>query len=1157
LYNNGTLTVYSGYEVNMVGGYEGTLVNYGSMFVDEGSQFAVIGGAVRTSGYFVAGGDIFVHDAQFEMQSGQVVVEGTMSLSGDGNGYGYGTLLVDSGGYFQDYGTITVGSGGVVVNNDTIEEYEVAAISVAGGTFWNYNNLEVCGATLEVTDGGYLYSPNILCVYSGSTVVVAGGGETNSDSVMDLAGWTGVYDGSTFTILGDENGGGVVNNAGELDVYYGGSMSIHDGGTVAVATGATLYTGMDYYSSAQSARQPAAARARSSNALDNSSAQIILGDGGAIQNSGAVVIGDGGTLDMIGQLINMPGATVNNAGQILVGGNSPDLGSMLGNNTGIITLTKDTDLTGVTINGTVNISSDVMVTARNITFGNGMFLNGGLLIWHDNAISQLIASVANAGTIAFDGDISLSRTTLASGNYEIWGTATNDGTLSITAGPFGASVTNYGTLYWNSNDLGTLSQIVNRGEVICWGLSEKHFDGDSYLTNFSSAFSIETDVLGNGSGLGPLSLPIDGQWTPGLNPGSLNEFTVTYNPVISTIFYVTGNKTYTLPSVIWPVTGPDVLLLTVATQHSGNTPGWIHLEDVELTPAGIPTRKLPWEAQAFLAPSGNQDTLRISGATLRSGFTLTGKIQIEDPRDGNAFILKLQAGTDSTTHAPFEALSARSIAPGANYVESSVLTPDLYVEERSSGTSHRSFAAIVASAKTFTAPGGAAPIVRWTVVPVGGSAGAQPFSGTFGAGGTIITFSPEGSRTYLLSAWNDANNNGLLDLGEVSHGITVHIVRVTGISVSDEELSLNSLILQNDQTTGDLDVYMKPTSSTALIDVTPSFDPADSSTASHIVWHATSGSYQPLSGVCSSADVIQLSLPVATGEWSVDLGFDTDMSGNWSSVDHMTYHVKVHLLKIQVVGLTFGGSGMQNVSLDDGNGQYPSTWQWWDNNQNGIIDGTTYPNGTIYSGTGGGTERACPLSYVRSIPGKPSTLALSAVFHVTTAVPAGLRIQGISSVSGLTFGAMQTASSYPVFDYVAGAIASMIDSQLLTIAWQFSLDGITWHEFERTSNRLYVTGTSANNAFETVLNLGCDGAKGMRPGDSTDSEVQRRALDKAIFNEIWAKEFAGLHVERADGTPLCYYNPMLTSDTKTSQLLKDGNGQCGSWAHLFIDTLRA
>ena len=249
---------------------------------------------------------------------------------------------------------------------------------------------------------------------------------------------------------------------------------------------------------------------------------------------------------------------------------------------------------------------------------------------------------------------------------------------------------------------------------------------------------------------------------------------------------------------------------------------------------------------------------------------------------------------------------------------------------------------------------------------------------------------------------------------------------------------------------------------------------------------------------------------------------------------------------IALQSVAFGGTGFQTVSRDNGNGVYGST-QWMDGNLNGTIDPapgiTEYSNQTI-DALAPYSDWRFPLSYVRSTAEQESRIVASPVLSQPIA-SSPLLIRG--GGWGFTFppqivigGAASIAANE--------ALPQTIDDSLASIDWEASADGgNSWFELGFSGNHLYVTGAAAPEAFETVLDLGCDGAR------SLDPTTQRAQ----VASGIWAG-FSGNETRRVDRKLMKYNHDTDTGNTAAAMLSDaEGRGRCDSWADLLVQTLGA
>jgi len=124
----------------------------------------------------------------------------------------------------------------------------------------------------------------------------------------------------------------------------------------------------------------------------------------------------------------------------------------------------------------------------------------------------------------------------------------------------------------------------------------------------------------------------------------------------------------------------------------------------------------------------------------------------------------------------------------------------------------------------------------------------------------------------------------------------------------------------------------------------------------------------------------------------------------------------------------------------------------------------------------------------------------------------------------------------------------------MLINWQISLDGgNTWQSIGISENRIYVVHDTPNKdvmanggipmgLYETLFNIGCKYAK-------------NETIQETIIQKIW-EGFETLEVRRADGEQMYYYKDYDANNIEAWQLIYSLDGQCGSWAKLFIDVLK-
>jgi hypothetical protein len=211
---------------------------------------------------------------------------------------------------------------------------------------------------------------------------------------------------------------------------------------------------------------------------------------------------------------------------------------------------------------------------------------------------------------------------------------------------------------------------------------------------------------------------------------------------------------------------------------------------------------------------------------------------------------------------------------------------------------------------------------------------------------------------------------------------------------------------------------------------------------------------------------------------------------------------------------------MQSISLDSGQGTYPlNAPEWLDTNMNGQIDApgmSAFLDGTIAPLNSDGmvnaaAEHTWPISYERSLPYQTAYMEATPVFGFFGSENGNWEIQGNSSDGNsrsFTFGPgqlVQGAGTLSANVLSVQPIPSTIDSQSLTITWRISMDGgKTWITVPVgiSKNHLFVTGGSAQDAYETALFVGCVAGNGQTPGG-----LNRRPLKTTLH---WPRCFLPL-----------------------------------------------
>ncbi|MGA2605008.1 MAG: hypothetical protein ABSG14_12340 [Verrucomicrobiia bacterium] len=227
-----------------------------------------------------------------------------------------------------------------------------------------------------------------------------------------------------------------------------------------------------------------------------------------------------------------------------------------------------------------------------------------------------------------------------------------------------------------------------------------------------------------------------------------------------------------------------------------------------------------------------------------------------------------------------------------------------------------------------------------------------------------------------------------------------------------------------------------------------------------------------------------------------------------------------------VSNVSFTGTSEFNILQDNGSGQY-SAPHWTPTNSS--------PVGYVANTTGAVTAVFAMV---------PTNLACGSSVIIRGDGPNGL------SIPATTCTVVNGAAT------LNGTFSNAFPNQVgflnpLTINWNYSGDdGYTFHPAGASANPVYITLTNpvtmTPNLYRTVLHLACS-----NPG-ATTSNV-------AVAN-TWALFAGPANVTTWNGQTLYYYEPghgFAGTCLDTAQLLTNAshNGQCGAWAHLFIDSV--
>ena len=256
----------------------------------------------------------------------------------------------------------------------------------------------------------------------------------------------------------------------------------------------------------------------------------------------------------------------------------------------------------------------------------------------------------------------------------------------------------------------------------------------------------------------------------------------------------------------------------------------------------------------------------------------------------------------------------------------------------------------------------------------------------------------------------------------------------------------------------------------------------------------------------------------------------------------------ITLLELSSVEVSFDDS--QTIKKDDGSAY--SKPQWVDNN----ADGDASDAGEVEN----------PIAYVRSRPADDTTMDVTATFTFNENLdPGDYEIHGVDTGgTGLSFDATVTlgaaSNTLTATMTSTGALGGTIDSRDFVVDWTISQDiedGV-YETYNASDNWLYVTGGDVDNQYETVLNLGCSNASGLRPANPGEAEPDATTNNRGVVDAVWGG-FSGNAVTRlSDGLTMQYNHDAGTGLTAADMLAHpQGKGQCTAWADLLVLSLNA
>ena len=249
---------------------------------------------------------------------------------------------------------------------------------------------------------------------------------------------------------------------------------------------------------------------------------------------------------------------------------------------------------------------------------------------------------------------------------------------------------------------------------------------------------------------------------------------------------------------------------------------------------------------------------------------------------------------------------------------------------------------------------------------------------------------------------------------------------------------------------------------------------------------------------------------------------------SWSYSEQSECEDNIQITVLKIMPKEFSFTNNHTIRKDDSSLDYTAP-HWQDNSS--PLDGDADDAG----------DKKCPICFTRN-----TNMQVSAFWHIEPANPGvSIKIHGdgpgnldfpetVATISGNDLSITNVACSYPFADEV-----NFFDP--MSIAWSFSVDdGAMWCNSGTSANQTYVTlGNPLTTVFHTLAHLGCMNAD----GENTAT---------GCTEKIWS-EFTDRDVRRVDNVQLTYYASYLCTNISTADLLKHGDGQCGSWARFFID----
>ena len=245
------------------------------------------------------------------------------------------------------------------------------------------------------------------------------------------------------------------------------------------------------------------------------------------------------------------------------------------------------------------------------------------------------------------------------------------------------------------------------------------------------------------------------------------------------------------------------------------------------------------------------------------------------------------------------------------------------------------------------------------------------------------------------------------------------------------------------------------------------------------------------------------------------------------------------LVSVEIQEVRFSGTGYHELKSDDGQTTYNAP-QWKDVNGDG--KGITHTSG----------DRGYPVAYTKgSLPSIGANFKFTGMITGQSYEIKATSLQGVeippTAVTLGTDGSMilpPTGASKGFVDTVEFYDAK--DNTAFELDWHIKIGSSNWAKIASTKHTVCVINANPLNSLtsrqETLFVLACKNAKG-----------KTQASD--ITTGIWG-EFTDRKVTKANGIQMSYYKSYLCNVVTAEELINQGDGQCGSWADLFVKLLK-